>query len=325
MAYSVVTKLNNPTNRLRDALDRAEKMIVSVNKETVESFLLLLDEIDQMFEELSQQNIDLRPEQGRWQSLINRVFSKPLPIVRAAAKAGGFAALRKKNPPAENQWWRLDEIVYQRRRQSAARFLAITLIIGGILAAVLWGVNTLFPPDPTAVQLVEVNSTVDSLLRDTNYAAALDVVDANLETLPEEYELWLWKAVLHERLGEEAEAAVARDEAQRLLQDGPIQFWVALGDTRMRAGDVAGAEVAANRALEVDPEDPQVYFLLGGVAEAQGEPMKAVDYFNKTYELAEFTNTELAVIARVRMGQALQQGAFVNPTITETPDATPAP
>ena len=322
MAYSVESRANSPANRLRDALAEAEKLIVTIDRDSVEEFLVLLDELERMMSELSEVAIDLRPEQSRWQSVLNRVYSKPVPITRAASKAGGFESLRAKHPPAANDWWRLDEIVYQRRRKSAIKTVRTIVIVVSVVVGLYMGINWIFPPDPVAVQLVEANSSIDMLLRDGQYEAALEIVGDNLETLPDEYELWLWKTVLLERLGEWEEAAIAAAKAEELLQEGPIMFEVALGSNRLRVGDVEGAEEAGTLALDNDPDDPQVYFLLGSVAEMKGDPMTAVDYFNKTYELAEFTNIELAVIARVRMGQVLQQGAMPPMLSQETTIAT---
>lgn len=299
-------------------------MIVSVNEETVEELLALFDQIEGLLVELSANAIDLRPERVRWGSLQNRIYSKPTPITRAAARAGGLASLRAKHPPAEGDWWRLDSLVLERRRKSLIRTAATLLIVVGGGALLFWAINTIFPPDPAAVLMVETTADLDIFVRDQQWDGALEQVEATLEQLPDEPELWIWKTVLHERLGESEQAAQASAEAQELLADNLGQFWNVLGNTRFRVGDLAGAEDAANQALALNPDDAQAYFLLGGVAEAQGDIQTAMDMFNKTYELAEDSNPELAVIARVRLGQMLQQPVLPNEAATLTAVATPA-
>ena len=325
MAHTIESRANSPANALRDALDKAERLIVTVDADTVEELLVLFDTIEGSMVTLSQGAIDLRPEQTRWISLQNRIYSTPTPITRAAAKAGGLASLRAKHPPAEGDWWRLDGIVLERRRKSALRTLSTVLIVVGALGLVYWAVNTLFPPDPDAVLMVETTSDLDIFVREQQWDGALALVDARLEQLPDEPELWIWKAVLHEQLGQDEAAAEAAAEAKLLVPDNVGQFWVVLGNTRFQVGDLAGAEAAANEAIALDSEDPQGYFLMGGVAEAKGDIQTAMDMFDKTYELAEFSNPELAVIARVRLGQMLQQPSFPNQAATDTPGPTPTP
>jgi hypothetical protein len=105
MAYSVESKANNPANKLREELDRAERLVVSLDATNVEAYLLLLDQIDQRITDLTANEGDLRPELGRWDGLTSRLYSQPGPLVSAAAQVGGLAALRKKHPPAESFWW----------------------------------------------------------------------------------------------------------------------------------------------------------------------------------------------------------------------------
>ena len=47
--------------------------------------------------------------------------------------------------------------------------------------------------------------------------------------------------------------------------------------------------------------------MLGTVSEMEGDTGAAIELFEKTFELALDSNTELAVVARVRMGTLLQQ------------------
>ena len=59
----------------------------------------------------------------------------------------------------------------------------------------------------------------------------------------------------------------------------------------------------------MDSSDPQGYFLLASVAEMKGDTVCAVDLFEETFQLAADGNPQLAVIARVRMGNLLQRPA----------------
>ena len=50
MAYSVETNTRTSLNQLREALDKAERLVVQVDGKTIAEFLTLLDGIEQQFE-----------------------------------------------------------------------------------------------------------------------------------------------------------------------------------------------------------------------------------------------------------------------------------
>lgn len=324
MAYTVESRTSTPATELREALDLAERKIVLVNQTNVEELLVLLDSIERKFDELSP-IMDLRSEEVRWQNLLNRLSSQPGPVASAAAKAGGYAKLRTAHPPAESFWWRLDAEVTTRRRKLATRAVTVAACVIGGIALVLWLVNTLFPPDPEAVLLVSTTGEIGKYVQDGDWQSALKVTNDSLAQLPDEPELLVWKAVLLERLGDTADATAAFDHARRVSADKPLQLLLMLSQTRFQVGDIDGAEQAALDAGKLNPDEAQVYFMLGNVAEARGDIPKAIEMLDKTFELAEEDNVQLAVIAKVRLGNLLQSpaGFDVTPTPAETP--TPAP
>ncbi|RIK56312.1 MAG: hypothetical protein DCC57_03525 [Chloroflexi bacterium] len=326
MAYTVESQTNTPANHLRDALDKAERLVVQVSGQNVEELLLLLDQIEQRFAQLSSDGIDLRPEEVRWQSLLNRLDSKPERIVSAAAAAGGLAELRRRHPPADSFWWQLDSIVVDRRKRAVKRAV---ITLGGLVIAValiLWGINFFFPPNPQAVAMVEATNQIDRLITDQRWDEALAVVQQARQQLPDEPELAVWEAVLYERLGNAEGAASALEEAKALFGDNPVQLWITLGNDRMMVGDLDGADAAAQQAAALAPEEPMVTFLQGGIAEARGDIPRAIELFQKTSELAGDENAQLNVIARVRLGNLLQRpDAFTSPAATPTASPTPTP
>lgn len=233
-------------------------------------------------------------------------------------------ALRRRNPPAESFWWQLDRIVADRRRRALTRAL---LTVGGLIVAAVvlyWGINTLFPPNPQAVAMVEATNQIDRLVAEQRWDEALAAVQAARQQLPNEPELAVWEVVLHERLGDAEGAAAALAEAQTLLAAEPAQVWILLGNDRLMVGDLDGAAAAAQEAVAIAPDNPMVTFLQGSVAEARGDVVSAIEYFQKTSELAGDDNPQLNVIARVRLGYLMQNpNAFGSPVATPTPTPTP--
>jgi cytochrome c-type biogenesis protein CcmH/NrfG len=331
MAHAIESRASSPANDLRDALDKAERQVVTLDGANIEEFLLLLDQIERMFEGLAQTESDMRPEESRWESLLNRLSSAPGPLVKAANQAGGLERLRQRHLPAESFWWHLDAEVTRRRIQMVRRTLVTLVVIAAVVGGGLWAVDFFFPPDPRAVMLVNTNANIDQLIMEQKWDAALQVVESAQQQLPNEPELLVWEGVLSEQLGDASRAERALNEARQLLPGRLVEFWILVGNHRLMVGNLEGADQAGHEALALDPENAEATFLLGGVAEARGDTLAAVDYFNRVFDLAEQDNPQLAVIARVRMGNLLQQvGPFpatesITATLTVTTTETVTP
>ena len=64
MAYSVREERQSLATSLREEIDEAERVIIQLRRDNVESFLQLLDSIDDRFTQLQPNGLDLRPEQS---------------------------------------------------------------------------------------------------------------------------------------------------------------------------------------------------------------------------------------------------------------------
>lgn len=322
MAYAVESKGTSPANALRDALDRAERQIVVLDAGNIENYLVLLDQIEQLLIDLADNQTDLRPERTRWESLLSRITNKPEPLASAAAKAGGMTKLRAQHPPADSFWWHVDVEVVRRRVQTVKR---VGLTVGALVLVValgLWTLNTFFPPSPEAVKMLNANSQIEQLVMEQKWQEALTVVEQTQQELPDEPELWLWETVLSEQIGDMARAQASLARVQEQMADRQALVWVQLGTLRLQIGNLEGAAAAGEQALAIDPNEPQATFLLGGVAEARNDMPTAIAMFDKTFALAEQDNPQLAVIARVRMGNLLQRAGSFDPGQSEPITAT---
>lgn len=318
MAYSVESKSNNPANALRDALERAERLSVQLSPGNVEDFLLLLDQIDQYFETIDNGDIDLRPEEVRWQSLLNRLNSKPQPLTTAAARAGGMAQLRANHPPAESFWWHLDAEVAKRRMKTARQAITTAIILLVVVVGGYYAINAIFPPNPEAVRMLGVTSQLDELIANQEWEKALALVETTQAELPNEVELRLWEVVFANQLNDTQRADDAWEQAQELAPGQNVLLRVQLGTFYLQVGDIVRADSTAQEVYAIAPEEPQVTFLLANIAEVNNDLATAIAMFEKTFELAENDNPQLAVIARVRMGNLLQRApsSFSEPVTT---------
>ena len=323
MAYSVESNTRTPITQLREALDKAERLIVQVDGASVATFLTLLDNIEQQITALEGTDSDIRSEESRWNGLLRRLNTRPDNIVRAAAVAGGMDKLRAEHSPADSFWWHLDKEVAQRRVRAVRSFITTIVTVAVLVVGGYWAIDYFFPPDPAAVLMVETNSSLDRLIAEQRWDEALALVQATRAQLPDNVELAVWEVVLNERLDDQAAAAAALAVAEQMLPDDPLQLLLYLGNNRLRAGDFEGAQAAADQALALEPNHAETYFLLGNIAEARGDISLAISYFDQTSQLAEGTNAQLVVIARVRMGTLLQNAGVSNNSPAATPIATP--
>ncbi|HMN27246.1 MAG TPA: tetratricopeptide repeat protein, partial [Caldilineaceae bacterium] len=176
-----------------------------------------------------------------------------------------------------------------------------------------------------AVLLVNANADIEQLASEHKWAEAMQAVERAQQQLPNEPELLVWETVLAEQLGDTKRAEAALERARQSLPGQEVALWTMIGNQRLTIGNVEGAEAAAHEALRLAPDDPQANFLLGSVAEAKGDIPTAIDQFNRVFDLAEQSNPQLAVIARVRMGNLMQQVQPFPPTSTITPTLSLTP
>lgn len=305
MAYSVNTRTNSPANDLRDALKKAEERLVKPTADEVESTLQLLDQIDQLFDKLDASDLDLRPEEVRWESIHNRLYSKPSLIVSPARSKGGLAKLRANNPPAESFWWQLDDLARGRRNKTLrSLFVTIGSIIGVLLVA-YFVINYFFPPSPEALVILESTNSIEPDILEQNWEAARQKIEAGTAAAPNEPELWVWHTVLSEQMEDDATATQSLGKARELAAD-EIRLLVTLSNTRLQVGNIDGTEAAAQQVLALDANNALGTFVLANVAEARGDVRQAVDLFEKTSELAADSDAQLSVISRMRMGTLMQ-------------------
>ena len=296
---------------LRSALEQAERQAARLDGTNIETFLVGLDRIEQMFVEFAPEKSAVRSEDGRWQGLLNRIFAHPELVVNAAGHAGGLIKLRAKHAPAAGHWWRLDADIARRRAQTFKRAGLIAGAVVVLAIAVFLGNNYFTASNSAAGSLADTSAAIEPLVATQKWPEALAVVEKARQTLPNEPELLIWAAVLAEQTGAASSAQTNLTQAQQKYTGSPAAFWTLVGNHRLQVGNLAGAEQAAQQALTSAPQDAEVNFLLGNVANARGDTIQANAFFSKTIALAGEANPSLAALVRVRMGYEVQKVAPV--------------
>lgn len=323
MAYSVREERQGLATSLREDLAEAERLIVQLRRDNVEAFLQLMDRIDGSFTLLETSGLDLRPEQTRWGSLLSKLSREAGRVMRSIDVAGGLEQLRKANPPAEGMWWQLDAVVATARRRLIRR-LGITIGTIAAVLAVVWALLTyVFPPDPNTVVTSEAITTLQQLSFEGRWEDALSTIEAAKAQLTQpDAELLIWEGVVRDKLGQSERSRQALEEARALVSaDQHVSYLWTVGSIRLWINDLEEARIVGDEAIALDPTNPQGYFLLASVAEAEEDTGAALDLFEEAYQLAAESNPQLAVIARVRMGSLLQRPANMSPFGEDQPPA----
>ena len=306
MAHTVETLLTTPTAEVRDLLNRAERQLPVLDSSNLVEYLRSLDRVEYLMESLTSDSVDLRPEMTRWLDLADAPRARATQLVKIARPLGGFAALRADNPPAVGSWWRLDELVAADRKRNWTRWLVTALVVAAVLAVAAFVYQQWLAPSPEVVLAVSAVNDVEQLSFEQKWDEASALAEDALQKVPDNPDLLVWAGVLAERRGDTAEAAGYLARAQQVLAD-PLRYELALSMRRLQASDVDGAEAAAQAALAINPNEPQAVFLLANVAELRNQPQEALDLYQKTADLAEDTNPQLTVVAKMRFGMLLQQ------------------
>jgi DNA-binding response OmpR family regulator len=82
-----------------------------------------------------------------------------------------------------------------------------------------------------------------------------------------------------------------RDMVSRILQEAPEQparkyeYYLGLARQSINAGELAAARVYAKKAIFINPNRPQAFNILGGLAEARGDRLEGQQNYRIALEL----------------------------------------
>ena len=217
---------------LREDLAEAERLIIQLRRDNVESFLQLSDSIDARFTQLESSGLDLRPEQSRWGSLQSKLRREANRVMRVLNAAGGLEQLRQANPPAQGLWWRLDAVVAAARPRRFIRRLGITAATVVALLAIVWALFTfVIPVDPNAVITSEAITTLRQLAFEGRWQDALALIEeAKPQLTQPDAELLIWEAVIRDKLGQSERVQDTLAQAKALVpSDQQVAYWWTLG------------------------------------------------------------------------------------------------
>jgi hypothetical protein len=288
---------------LRRLLDQAEPMALIYDQQPdgAQRFLALIDQISRMAEECHANGLDINSEQVRVVALVGRAMRE----AERFAKANAGQAI-----PADSiHGQRLLALAAERRAYKRKRRITTTSIITFVIAVIIYVVVTA-PPTPNTAGILDLAVSGQS-------GAAYALAQQEHRTFPDDPETMLWLSVLAEINGDSALAESLWQQVQAQVEDQQVLRY-RRGNTRLLALDLDRAAEDA-QLLQQNPQTyPEGTLLAAGIAEARGDVLTAIELFGEAAQVAEAAERqEMAVLARVRMGNLMQYG--IDATITPIP------
>lgn len=135
-------------------------------------------------------------------------------------------------------------------------------------------------------QRFALNMLVDLALQQKNYALALNRLE-DLEKLEEDFNLSYRRGLALEGSGRLADAEKAYRRALEKAKDTPerVRVYRALGELARKRQDWPGASQALLAVRELEPDNPEVWRSLAGVAYAQKDYAASADYMGRALAL----------------------------------------
>ena len=288
---------------LRRALDQIEPLALVYDQQPdgARRFLALLDEISRLAEACRDQGLDIESEQVRVDAVVGRARREAERFARAHA---GIAI------PAESRHGQtLMTLAAQRRTEKRKRLVISTSLVTLIITVLVYMVVSA-PPAPNTSRILELAVSGAS-------AEAYALAQKEHEAFPDDAETLLWLSVLAEVNNDATRAEMLWQSLQRTV-DNPDALLYQRGNTRLLALNLTKAAEDAALLKQNPITYPEGVLLEAGIAEARGEVTKAITLFGEAARVAEAANRqEMAVLARVRMGNLMQYG--IDATITPSP------
>ena len=305
--FSVPPTAHTPADRVRQALDKAERLVANPRGTgpQVLELLHLLDQAADAFVELEAAGADLRAERVRFETLQQQLRRRQ---GRFMAEAG--AALQEERtvvqPDRAHWWWFLDEAVAQQRVRRLRRLLVGVLAAALLLSAAWLAYDRFVAPPPQVRQSFQHSGNGEALVGQGDLRAALAEFEVAAALTPDDPLPWLWQGVIHFEL-KEADEAQADFDTARPLYETDFDFLLERGLTYLRVGDLAAAQADAEQAIRENPDSGHGYYLRASIVTEQRDYAAAIADLERAAELAHAAgDAQLEAAARVQRAMVIQ-------------------
>jgi len=310
----VPSQVRTPVDRIRKALDQAERAISDMSDAgpQVVGLLRLFDQIERGLRDLEQRGVDTRAERTRFETIQGHLKQRKRRFLNQASRA--LEEERKEIEPARaHWWWYLDEAAARERWRRLRRLIAGAAAIMALLTGAWLAYKQFLAPPPEVGEAFRHMEAGKSAVEEGRLRAALESFDAATELTPDDAEPWLWKGALHDQLGELAQAEDAFAAAEPLYET-TFDFVLNRGRVYLQAGCVEGAKADVKVAMDLNPTSGWGYYLRAGVAVAEGDYDAALADLGQAAELAgENGDSTLQAMVANQRAQLMQMQPMPTP------------
>jgi tetratricopeptide (TPR) repeat protein len=311
----VPSKALTPLDRVREALDEAEKVLCNVRGAGPRALRLLhlFDQIAHDLEQLDAEDVDLRVERSRFEMIQAQLRHRKRRFLNEVSD--DLKPAREQAAPGRSHWWwYLDEAATRQRLETVLRVGAATTAVIALLMVAYLAYRRFLAPPPSVGQAYRRMEAGQRLVEEGDHAAALRDFEAAADLTPQDPEPWLWQGVLYDGLNESDRAKDAFDVAQSLYGT-TLDFYLNRGRIYLEAGRLEKAETDAKRAIAEAPTSGWPYYLRAGVDVRRGDYGEALAGLDRATELAqEAGDRQLEALARTQQVQVMRMAPLLNPT-----------
>jgi tetratricopeptide (TPR) repeat protein len=324
---------------LHNSLRQAEATMTRLTEANAEQALDLITNLDRakaLIEQLIEQGARYPAAEIQRTEIIESFLRRKMSKVADTLKRAGVsleAVAAERAAVPDGWWWHINDLQRQ-QQQAGVRKLATTagiILLAVAVIAIL--MNTVFKPDPLATTRLDASESAERIYEETGDAeAAIEPINEGLAKIDEilqdreeqdetaKIELWVLRGVLMETLGRDDEAAAdfaqAEDVDPWTMYANRLQYYL------MLTGDTDKAIADGTAMIELRPEHPVGYMLLGDAYWTAGDTIMANTMYSQCeeYAMGDESYSEIFVLVRQRQADLSQQ-MFVQPVTNPEEDA----
>ncbi len=305
--YFVPPIARTPADRLREALDRAERQVENLRgagPQAIET-LYLFDQLAEGLAALDETGADVRSERARFETLQRQLRRRKNRFLSEVGTA--IQEKRTSAQPARVQWWWfLDEEAVQQRKAKLRRILTWGLV--AILLLVVGGLayNHFLAPPPEIRKAFQHIARAESLVEKGDLQGALSEFESAAALNPENPTTWLWQGAILVELGAQDDAQEAFEKAH-YLHSSEIDWLLERAMIHLQLGNPAAADAAVAQAIALAPQDGRGYYVQAAVFTQQGDYEAAIEDLEYAAELASAAgDMQLEAAARTQRATVIQ-------------------